>query len=135
VAKLKKKEKIFYWLNSANNDWQVVFHLFEKKDYAYALFFTHLTLEKMLKALYVARHNETPPFSHQLVNLAEKAHLALTDKQMELLEIATDFNIEVRYPDEKLQFHKKCTKEFTEKYINETGEMKEWLSQQIQLFL
>ncbi|HQH17906.1 MAG TPA: HEPN domain-containing protein [Smithella sp.] len=128
---MKKKEKILYWLTSADNDWRAVCHLFEKKDYAHSLFFAHLTLEKILKALYVAKHNTTPPFSHRLVYLAEKSELILNNHQIELLEIVTDFNMEVRYPDEKLAFYKKCTKKFTSKYIGDVGELKEWLKRQI----
>ena len=94
-------------------------------------FFGHLTLEKLLKALYVSRINKIPPRTHRLVYLAEKIQLELTDNQLELMEIVTDFNLEARYPDEKFSFYKKCTKEFTLHYLNQIGEMKEWLLQKI----
>jgi HEPN domain-containing protein len=116
-----KKETVKYWIKSAKEDWEVAQHLYDKKDYAYALFFCHLTIEKI------------PPYTHSLVYLAEKTKLNLTEKQLELLEIITDFNIEARYPDEKFLFKKKCTKEFTQKYKNETNELKKWLLQQIKL--
>lgn len=60
-----------YWLISAENDWEVAGHLFEKGDYSYALFFGHLTLEKMLKAYFVLTSEDAPPLSHRLVFLAE----------------------------------------------------------------
>lgn len=44
-----------------------------------------------------------------------------------MLEIVKDFNLEARYPDEKFSFHKKCTREFTETYLNKIKEIKEWL--------
>jgi HEPN domain-containing protein len=126
---MNKIEKINYWTTSSENDWRVAGHLFEKGDYAYALFFGHLTLEKLLKALFVAANEETPPMTHRLVYLAEKSELTLSEDQTELLEIVTDFNLEARYPDEKFSFHKKCTKEFTIKYLNKIEEMKKWLFQ------
>jgi len=42
-----------YWLKSANEDRIVAAHLAEKGDFRYALFFGHLYLEKLLKALVV----------------------------------------------------------------------------------
>jgi HEPN domain-containing protein len=69
-----------------------------------------LTLEKLLKAVFVAVKEETPPMTHCLVYLAEKSNLALSGKQTELFEIVTDFNLEARYPDEKFSFYKKNCK-------------------------
>jgi len=40
---MAKKDKVKYWLKTADQDWKVANHLFEKKDYSYALFFGHLT--------------------------------------------------------------------------------------------
>ena len=63
--------KVQYWLRSSEKNWEVAGHLFEKKDYAYALFFGNLTLEKLLKAIFVAKNQDSPPYSHRLVYLAE----------------------------------------------------------------
>jgi len=63
----KSEQKAGYWLESAKEDWKVARHLFEKGDYSYALFFGHLTIEKILKAIYAGRTGETPPFTHRLV--------------------------------------------------------------------
>ncbi len=69
--------------------------------------------------------------THRLIYLAEKSELNLSDKQTELLEIVTDFNLEARYPDEKFSFHQKCTKEFTSNYLKQIEELKLWLLQKI----
>ena len=129
---MNKQEKIGYWINSAENDWKVTGHLFEKGDYPYALFFGHLTIEKFLKALFVNNFDESPPYTHRLTYLAEKAGVDISSEKLELLEIMTDFNLETRYPDEKFSFYKKCTKEFTETYLKKIEGMKEWLLQRIQ---
>ena len=121
-----------FWLISAESDWEVADHLFEKGDYSYALFFGHLTLEKMLKAYFVLVHGETPPLTHRLVFLAEKCGLALSAEQQELLETVTDFNLEARYPDEKFSFKKRCTREFTIHYLDCIKEMKAWLAKKLQ---
>lgn len=127
----KKKEKVKYWLDSAEDDWKVAKHLFEKGDYSYSLFFGHLTIEKSLKAVYVERLTNNPPFTHRLVYLAEKAPLELSEEKLRLLETVTDFNMEARYPDEKFSFKRKCTKKFTQKYLTEIEVMRKWLVKQI----
>ncbi len=127
----KKKEKVKYWLDSAEDDWKVAKHLFEKGDYSYSLFFGHLTIEKSLKAVYVERLTNNPPFTHILVYLAEKASLELSEEKLRLLETVTDFNMEARYPDEKFSFKRKCTKKFTQKYLTEIEVMRKWLVKQI----
>lgn len=129
---MSKEEKTKYWIKSADNDWIVAGHLFEKGDYPYALFFGHLTLEKLLKAIFVTKFDELPPLTHRLTYLAEKIGLNLSPERLEMLEIITDFNLEARYPDEKFSFYKKCTREFAETYMRRIGETKEWLLQQIQ---
>lgn len=123
--------KLDFWVISAENDWEVAGHLFEKGDYSYALFFGHLTLEKMLKAYFVLTNDSTPPLTHRLVYLAEKSGLILSAEQQELLETVTDFNLEARYPDEKFSFKKRCTREFTLHYLASIKEMKEWLMKKI----
>lgn len=128
----KRKRSVQYWLESSEYDWKVANHLFEKGDYSYSLFFGHLTIEKILKAIYVNKLGEIPPYTHRLVYLAEKVSLSLSESQLELLETITDFNMEARYPDEKFSFKKKCTKDFTEKCLIKIKEMKKWLLQQNQ---
>lgn len=127
----KRKKGVQYWLESSEDDWKVANHLFEKGDYSYSLFFGHLTIEKILKAIYVNKRGEIPPYTHRLVYLAEKVSLTLSESQLELFETITDFNMEARYPDEKFSFKKRCTKDFTEKYLIKIKEMREWLLQQI----
>jgi HEPN domain-containing protein len=91
------------------------------------LFLGHLTIEKILKAIYVDRLHDTPPYTHRLIHLAEKTSLKLTDEMTELLETVTDFNLEARYPDEKFSFKKKCTKHFTENYLKKIEVLRKWL--------
>ncbi len=124
---MTKQEKVSYWIQSAENDWVVVGHLFEKRDYPYALFFGHLTIEKLLKAIFVGKFDEPPPYTHRLTYLAEKTGLEISPERLEILEIITDFNLEARYPDEKFSFHKKCTREFTEANLRKIEEIRKWL--------
>lgn len=94
-------------------------------------FFGHLTIEKILKSIYVNKLNESPPHTHRLVHLVEKITLELTEEQLELFETITDFNMEARYPDEKFSFKKRCTKDFAEKYLRKIEEIRRWLLKKI----
>jgi len=49
------------------------------------------------------------------------------------LDRINDFNMEARYPDEKLSFYKTCSEEFTKENLDIIKEMYNWLKSQIQL--
>jgi HEPN domain-containing protein len=126
---MDRSEHINYWLGMAERDWQVAFHLFEKEDFSYALFFGHLTLEKIIKAIYISKIDLAPPFSHNLVYLAEKAGLELDKERLTLLEEVSDYNLEARYPDLKMTFLKRCTIQFARNRLADIGEVRQWLLQ------
>ena len=83
---MDKEKKVAYWIKTAENDSVVTGHLFEKGDYPYALFFGHLTIEKLLKAIFVRKIRRTPPYTHRLTYLAEKAEFRHISERMEALE-------------------------------------------------
>jgi len=126
VEKLKK-----YWLIEAEEALQVAEHLVEKDDYSYALFFGHLAVEKILKALYVAHHREHAPPLHNLLRLAKTAGLNPDEVKVDALIRITAFNIEARYPDLKRAFRQKCTAEFTNNQMDIIKEVFQWVRSQL----
>jgi len=62
-----------------------------------------------------------------LLRLAEKGGLNLTNKQKDLLDEVSGFNIRVRYDDYKREFHKKCTADFTKGYIDKIEDFRKWI--------
>jgi HEPN domain-containing protein len=90
-----------FWLTEAEEALQVADHLMEKADYSYALFFGHLAIEKLLKALYAVRVQQHAPPIHNLVRLAKGAGLELDEARTDALITITAFNLEARYPDIK----------------------------------
>ena len=106
-------------------------HLFEKKDYSYALFFGHLAVEKILKSLYVGNKREHAPPIHNLQRLANLTGISLDEDKTEKLILISSFNIEARYPDVKRSFREKCTKEFALEQICIIKEIYEWLKTKI----
>jgi len=122
---------IGYWSSEAEDDLKVADHLFEKEDYSYALFFGHLAVEKILKALYVKKNREHAPPIHNLLRIAKSAGLKLEENRIEQLNIISAFNIEARYPDIKRSFRAKCTKEFTALQMRKIQEIFRWLQEMI----
>lgn len=118
-----------YWQNSSEEDYNVMKYLYSGKKNSYSLFFGHLVIEKLLKGLYAKNHKENPHAmkSHNLLALAEKCDLELTDEQIEKLQIITQFNISARYDDYKEAFNQKCTDEYTKEQIKNIKEVREWL--------
>jgi len=100
-----------YWLVEAEEAFRVADHLVQAKDYSYALFFGHLAVEKMLKALHAVRIQAHPPRSHNLIHLAERCEVALNAEQERAFAQITTFNMEARYPNERRSFRKLATPE------------------------
>ena len=120
-----------YWMIEADEALNVTDHLFEKKDYSYALFFGHLAVEKILKAFYVDNKKEHAPPIHNLQRIANLSGISLDEDKTEKLILISSFNIEARYPDIKRSFREKCTKEFTLEQIRVIKEIYKWLKAKI----
>jgi len=128
---LSKEELIKYWVDSSDNDFRAMIHLMEKGDFTWSLFIGHLVIEKLLKAWYVQSIYDTPPFIHDLVRLAEKGELLLDEDQKDVLDTISAFNLRARYDDYNMEFYRKCSKEFTEKWVNNIKEFREWIKKKL----
>ena len=120
-----------YWLNSAEEDYDAMQIMFQNKKNTWTLFLGHLTIEKLLKGLYAKNNIENPYTikSHNLLALAEKCKLELTEEQIEKLQIITQFNISARYDDYKEKFKQKCTDEYTLEQVKNIEEVRIWLKE------
>lgn len=125
VSILKEMNKdtsvqLSYWKQSAQRHWEVAQDLFRTNHRDACLFFCHLTLEKILKAIFLKRTKKTPPYIHDLAKLAALAKVKLSQEQVQDLRTITTFNIAARYDEVKFQFYKKCTPAFTKRYFSLT---------------
>ena len=118
-----------YWIESSNEDYNVMNVLHNSKKNSYCLFFGQMVIEKLLKALYAKNNKREPhaPKTHDLLYLAEKMNLEVTDKQAKALVEITKFNLNTRYDDYKREFYNQCTDEFTEEQIKKIEEVKAWI--------
>ena len=118
-----------YWIESSEEDYDTMMYMRAGKKNTWCLFMGHLVIEKLLKALYAKNNRNAPyaPKSHDLLHLAEKTELELTDRQEDLLDTITRFNMNARYDDYKKEFYLKCTDEYTSQQLKNIEEVRVWL--------
>lgn len=122
---MDKKGHIEYWITIAESDWVAIQGLLTTKSYVHALFFAHLTLEKLLKAHWTKDNLENhPPRTHNLVKILNETKLNLTENQTKFLEELNDFQLEGRYPDYQLILYKKCDLEYTNAILTIVNEIR-----------
>lgn len=101
------------------------------KDFHWALFMGHLVLEKLLKALFVKSQGRHAPLTHDLLRIAEKTEIQLSDDQREWLDEISTFNLNARYDNYKQDFYKLCTPDFATRWISRIENLRTWLMQQL----
>ena len=122
-----------YWKEGAAYDLETGKSLLESRRFPYALFFGHLALEKILKALLVKTTKDHAPFSHNLTFLASKIKIEIPESILDKFAEYTEFHIESRYPDEKRDFYRRCTQEFARQKFAEIEEVYQWLIQKLEV--
>jgi len=87
--------------------------MLDGKRFLYVGFMAHQSIEKILKAYYVTKHDETPPFSHRLSLLAKKASIyeSLSEEQKDFMDLIEPLNLEARYPSNRDLLMKSLTEE------------------------
>lgn len=128
---MTKEEHINYWIEIAEEDYKTMLNLLKSEDNHWALFMGHLVIEKLLKALYVKNKDNNIPKIHDLSRLWFLCDIELTEEKENILDLITQFNINVRYPDYKKAFYKKCTKEFTLDSISKIEEIRKWIKKML----
>jgi HEPN domain-containing protein len=130
VTKTDEKKLVAYWATLSDYDWDVMTTLYKNKSYAQALFFLHLSLEKLIKSQVVKATGVHAPFSHDLPYLLGKTGVTAPEQVVEQLRTITGFNMESRYPDENLLFYKKADQTYTKEWVGKGKGLKLWLKNQ-----
>lgn len=120
---------IKYWLDSSENDYDAMKNLYRNENYNWCLFIGYLVIEKLLKALYIKINNDVAriPREDDLLILAKKANVDLTENRLRKLNVINTFYYAVRYDDYKSGFYNKCTHGYTTDQLENIEEMREWL--------
>jgi HEPN domain-containing protein len=125
---MNKKEHVKYWQESAEESWNSAVYLAEGRHYSLSLFALHLSLEKLLKALWVKESvTDTPPYTHDLQKLSDELSLIITAEDYDFLSIVNSWNIRGRYPDYTKRLYQSTTDAYLKEQIKKTQALKKWL--------
>ena len=129
------EEKVKYWVDLSDEDLQVAKGLLKLKHFLYVSFMCHQCIEKIFKATYEYRINDTAPFVHDLMLIANKSGIfeMFDEKQIEFIELLSPLNIKARYPDYKRKLVKEMTKTVCEDLIIKTHKLQQWTKEKILL--
>lgn len=129
---MDKQDFINYWVESSKHDLTAAQSLFNSGHFDYCLYLSHLSLEKLLKAVWVKNNIENnPPMTHNLVYLAQQSGLGMDDEQLKFLQFVNSFNLGIRYPDYKFKIYQMCNEGFTKKNFSKVQEFHQWLMKKL----
>ncbi len=92
-------KQIDYWCNTAENDIETAAILITSNKFMEGMFFCHLSIEKILKALVVKQTENIPGRSHDLFYLIEIAKIGISEEQSDFMQILMKYQLEGRYPE------------------------------------
>lgn len=110
---MDQKTAAKHWFDGADDAWKTALILAKSDRRHHALFFLHLTIEKILKGLYLLKFDEPAPFEHNLKKLAFKIGGLVNEEELKELSEISSFNISARYDEYKLHLYEIATEEFT----------------------
>lgn len=118
------------WLLSAEYDLESAQKIFLGGRYLHVILFCHTALEKILKAL-ISHQDTDPPYSHNLLNLADKTGLEIPNWVGDFLTRIDRFHLPVRYPEEIREVRNQFDEGRTERYLRSTEEVFKWLKNRL----
>jgi HEPN domain-containing protein len=122
------------WLALAEYDIKSAKIMLETGRYLYVAFMCQQCIEKTLKAIFVKEIQTAPPYTHNLVTLANKLSCAefLMQNYRKTIEDLNACYIESRYAEELEEISKGLTEMASRELFIKTEELLEWLKTKIQ---
>lgn len=120
-----------HWITTSDRDYETMKHLYDSRDYHWALFMGHLLIEKLLKATVVKKTQNHAPLTHDLRRLARLSELEINDEQKVWLNTLTTFNLNARYDSYKQAFYRKCDQEYADEWISIINELRTWIKMRL----
>ena len=127
------KKVIKNWIALAEYDFETAKAMMKSGRYLYVAFTCQQTIEKALKALYVKEKEETPPYTHNLIRLAEEISgiKPIDGDANRFLERLNSYYIQSRYTEEIHQISKSLNKKSAQEILSKTGELFKWLKKHV----
>jgi len=130
-SKIDFDKIVKHWIETSDADFQTMLSLYDSKSYGWSLFLGHISVEKLLKAIYVSKYKKHAPFLHNLYRLAQLSNIEMNDEQSDWLDKVTSFNMNARYDDYKREFYSLCTPDFTKEWIQKIEILRSWIKQML----
>jgi HEPN domain-containing protein len=111
----------------ADYDMDTAGSMFRECRYFYAVFMCHLSIEKTLKGLFLARTEKEPPRIHNLLYFVDELQLELPPDLDAFLMRLNGLSIPTRYPDELRRMTREYDRARTEAVIEQSRKALEWL--------
>ena len=123
------KSQVDYWKEGAVSDLETAEILIKKMKLKEGLFFCHLTIEKLLKAIYVNLFKDNAPKTHRLFYFIEKCNIEPDEDTINFLGVLMKYQLEGRYPDYDPGT---ITKMKANEYLQKTKGLFTWLTAKLQ---
>lgn len=126
-------KKVKYWIELSDYDMKTASVMLDGQRFLYVGFMVHQSIEKILKAYYVMKHSQVPPFSHRLSLLAKRASIyeTLSEEQKDFMDLIEPLNIEARYPSNKELLIKSLTQDRCQDLLEKAEEFQIWIKQKL----
>ena len=121
------------WLAQVDYDLATAEHMLQAGRYIYVIFMSHLALEKTLKALVTEETRALPPRTHNLIDLAQRSRLDLSQMQRDFIGRINSASIVTRHPDDLSQMVIQYPETVAREYLEQTKELIAWLRQDARL--
>jgi HEPN domain-containing protein len=120
------------WVATSNYDLQTADAMYKAGRYLYVVFMCHLAIEKMLKALLAHKYPENiPPKIHNLINLSQRAELALPENLKDFFQRIDNVSVVTRYPEDLRTLSIEFNQYKVKRILADTKRMIKWLKQQL----
>jgi len=100
------QQKISYWIESADSDFEAAKILLINDKYLQSLFYCNLVIEKALKAYYWYINKKEPPYTHNLIILSSKSKIdkIMREEHKRTIDILMPLNIKDDIPMRKRNY-------------------------------
>jgi len=122
---LTKQEHIEHWKTGAEDSWQSASVLMNSNHYSMAAFCFHLSIEKLLKGIWVKnKESNFPPRIHNLITLHNGANLNLEPDILAEFSSINSWNLEGRYTEYRTKVYLAINKQFLDSKIENLTKIK-----------
>ncbi len=118
------------WQLQADYDLETAESLLKSGRFVYVVFFCHLSLEKMLKALWTKKFKNVPLKTHSLIFLKDRLEIIFPDEKAgKFVSYLNSLSVPTRYPDTLRALTKEFNFEKPSNILAQTKETLQWLKQ------